>query len=583
MKQYSLPEQLYEEWMDELDVSNIKNTCERFSKLRRVSGSADGEAASDYLYQQMTSYGIRADKLSFTGYLSSAVDAHLRITAPVEKEIDTVVCGFSATAECEGELAYDAPSVQDGPAHTNEVNRFSSMAGKILLTRQEAGEVALEAGAAGVLAVISIYPSNDPVPHYLGTSTIWGTPTPDKRHLLHNMPCINITKADGEYLLELMQSGPVHVKLKAAARNGATTATLPIGYIPGAEENFVLLTGHYDSHCVGMTDNGAGDAVILELARLLQAKQHLLKRGVMVCFWAGHEYGQYAGSCWFSDDRWQQLRQCCVGHVNIDVAGCSGATQIRARTTRMEGKDFTDELIRAYTGNEPLPYIPLPHVGEQSFLGRQVPVTIMLKYEAPEAQCDFWGAGGGYWWHSRDDTLDKVDYAIAERDLKINARMLSRLLNSEHLPVRMNDFLAESERLLQDIDANLSPDFDLSPVYPVLERLKAAVARLETELPARSGTDDIIKRVAGELIRLQFTYSPAHEYDRLGVPSNFQKFRQAQGLNRENTGVDEYLFVQTDFVRQRNRLIGGYEQIIEAIEYQLLRWAWKDREHPRAL
>ena len=60
--------------------------------------------------------------------------------------------------------------------------------------------------------------------------------------------------------------------------------------------------------------------------------------------------------------------------------------------------------------------------------------------------------------------------------------------------------------------------------------------------------------------------------DRLGIPANFQKFRAAMGATRENTDAETFLFLKTDFLRQRNRLCGELDRIIEQIDYQLLKW-----------
>lgn len=48
--------------------------------------------------------------------------------------------------------------------------------------------------------------------------------------------------------------------------------------------------------------------------------------------------GNMPGSTWYSDTYFEQLRDHCVAHINIDIAGCSNAKQIRARTTRMRAR-----------------------------------------------------------------------------------------------------------------------------------------------------------------------------------------------------------------------------------------------------
>ena len=556
---------------------NIMADCQVFGALERFSGSADAEKAASHILNRLEEYGIDHKALEFTGYLSRGLSAELKVISPFQKEYDVLACGFSASVEAlEGELYYDFMSEQEELTQKENKLRFADFQDKIIITRHSANRVVREAQAAGARGVIAIYPTPDPVPHYLGTGAIWGNPTPDNAWLLHSMPCINCTLEAGEELIEACRKGRVWISMTTRVSTGPTRCTIPTAYIPGAKENFVLISGHYDAHGYGMTDNGAGDAILLEMARVFHQNRNSLQRSILFCWWSGHEDCPYAGSTWFADNYWQELRDRCVAHVNVDVTGCRNALQIRARTTRMEGKEFTDSLIKEFTGRDPLPYIPLPHVGEQSFLGREIPITVMFKYEADPKTSNFAGVGGGYWWHTRDDTIDKVDYEICMRDAGINTKMACQILNAPHLPVNMIQFSQETENLLREIDNGLGPDFDLSPVYPKLKELQEALTRLTEAIPRHKDTDAIIKKVAGEMIRIQFTYRSPYEYDRLGTPSNFQKFRAAMGVDRGNTDPEPYLFLQTDFVRHRNRFIGEMDKIIDTIRYQLLKWRFED-------
>lgn len=98
------------------------------------------------------------------------------------------------------------------------------------------------------------------------------------------------------------------------------------------------------------------------------------------------------------------------------------------------------------------------------------------------------------------------------------------------------------------------------------------IRELEEEIPKHDDTDAILQKVAGGLIQVEYTYTPPYDYDRLGIPANFQKFRAAMGATRENTDAETFLFLKTDFLRQRNRLCGELDRIIEQIDYQLLKW-----------
>lgn len=567
------PLELFEQIALRIAKSNLGETTRRFSTLHRASGTPDAEEAADYLLQKLEEYGIPHRRLRFTGYMSRAVDASLEMLSPQKTEFDVVPCGFTKNVtNLEGEVFYDALCEKERLTYQEQAERFRGAAGKFVLTKIYCSDVVLEAAAAGAIGVIGMYNGPGESPHYFGASNHNGAPTPENRHLLPQLPCVDCTRAAGKTILKAMEQGPVRVRMSARAETGPTEASIPVAFIQGTEENFVLMDGHYDCHCTGMTDNGGGDAILLELTRVFHEMRHLLRRSILVCWWAGHEFGQYAGSTWYSDTYFEQLRDHCVAHINIDIAGCSNAKQIRARTTRMEGQAFTEGLIRKYTGQEPKPYIQLPHLGEQSFLGREVPITIMLKYEA--LQSDTGGnVGGGNWWHSREDTLDKVDLDIAMRDAAINAEMICRIVNGRHLPVQMSEYLQESGRLLREIDGELTPEeFDLAPAFEKLAAVQAKVRELEEEIPKHDDTDAILQKVAGGLIQVEYTYTPPYDYDRLGIPANFQKFRAAMGATRENTDAETFLFLKTDFLRQRNRLCGELDRIIEQIDYQLLKW-----------
>lgn len=568
---------LTEAVMSEIRQENIEETTIAFSHWKRASASPDAEAAADYLLEKLEEYGIPHQRLLFSGYMSSAVSASLEILGENSRSFDVVPCGFTKnTEDLVGELYYDSLSEKTNLTNIQKEERFEAFKGKIILTREYCSDIAYEAAAAGALGIIGMYNSPEEVPHYFGASNHNGAPTPDNRHLLPTLPCIDCTKSAGEYLIAQMRKGPVRVRMSALADTGVKLASIPVAFIQGSEENFVMMDGHYDSHCEGMTDNGAGDAIILELARCLHKNRHLLKRSILVCWWAGHEFGQYAGSTWFSDTYFEKLRDRCVAHINIDVAGSRGAERIRARTTQMEGRNFTAERIQRFTGFEAQPYIQLPHLGEQSFLGREVPITIMLKYEAAPEKQKVWPVGGGYWWHSREDTLDKVDYANAMRDAKINAEMICEIANSRHLPVDMPAFLAEMRKLLLEIASALNQDFELAPVFSHLERLEKKVLELCDAMKGQQETDTIVQKTAGALIQMVYTYTSPYEYDKLAVPANFQKFRAAMNVTRENTDAATYLFLQTDFLRQRNRLVGEMDRLYDVIELQLMRWKYEE-------
>lgn len=166
-------------------------------------------------------------------------------------------------------------------------------------------------------------------------------------------------------------------------------------------------------------------------------------------------------------------------------------------------------------------------------------------HEASPDKVNIWPVGGGYWWHSREDTLDKVDFANALRDANINAEMICEVANSTQFPVDILSYMGETRRMLQEIQCGLEGEFDLSPVFPHLDILQEKAQQFCRALKGRTNTDREIKKIAGDLVNMNFNYSDPYNYDRLSLPATFPKLRAAMGVTKDNADNKSYLFIQT--------------------------------------
>lgn len=559
--------------LEAINFNNIFAAVERYNELFRYTGSPDGEAAVDYIMDKMTEYNIPAKRIRYDAYLSLPLSAHVDLVSPGNKRYKVIANVYSGNADgLQGELYYDYMSAQKGLSQKQNVQRFAEFKDKIVITRDAEGDYAKAAYDAGAIGVIHIWPSGEPLHHHGTVGTVWGTPVPSDLHKFPYIPFVEMTKGDGEELLALLEKGKVTVAVTTKMENGIKRTSMPVATIKGAGEKYVLISAHYDSWYEGITDNAVSDAILIELARIFNEKKNELKRSVVIAWWSGHSDGRYAGSTWFCDNNWEELTQNCVAHINIDLAGCKNADQIRARTTLMEGKAFTDNVIKEFTGNEPKPYIPMIRGADQSFWGNRIPISIMLKYEPLPENCDFQCPSGGAWWHTDADTIDKLDVDILKRDARINAKMACLILNAEQLPVDIAGYINEMERFLTEIDSKLNEDFDLTPVFSRIEKLKEAAGKLAEASRTVQDNDDIIKKVAGELTRLTYSYSSPYYQDSAVASQPFQLLCKAAGLTRENSYADYYLFTRNEFVRQRNRLVGQIDRLIDDIDYQMLKW-----------
>ena len=277
-----------------------------------------------------------------------------------------------------------------------------------------------------------------------------------------------------------------------------------------------------------------------------------------------------------------------MAHINLDICGCVGSNAVKLAMSGMEGKKFNDEFLAKYNTGKPRPYTNLDRNSDQTFWGVLTPVSIAPSFFVDEKAApaeskplitteatvpSAFGADGPYfWWHTIYDTLDKVDPDVMIRDMKVGTELTCRYANEEIFPVDMPGFMDEMKEYFQEFKKKLNSDFDISPLLPIVDETDKLVRELASEIPNHKDTDDIIKKVAGTLNMLKFTYSSPYEHDHAAEHAPYCAFSNACSYDKATTPDDDYLFARTDFVRQRNRMVLELEALNETIKTQFIKW-----------
>jgi hypothetical protein len=201
-----------------------------------------------------------------------------------------------------------------------------------------------------------------------------------------------------------------------------------------------------DSWHLGAMDNGTANAAQLEIARLLATRPRY--RGLRLAFWSGHSHGRYAGSAWYADQFWPELSERCAVHINVDSLGGRGADHITGAFAMPETVEVAREVLAALTG-EQFVGTPPGRSGDQSFFGIGIPSLLMTVSEHPASSPGFSRdssvAGNlGWWWHTTEDTIDKIDPANLRRDTAIYLGCVSEFCRSPVLPL---DYAAAAAEL----------------------------------------------------------------------------------------------------------------------------------------
>jgi hypothetical protein len=540
----------------------------------RISGSEDESKAFAYVADVCRSFGMRVEQHQADALVSWPGPATLEVLAPERRSFPCITHSFAVPTPpggIEGEVVDERDASSD------------ALRGKIVISDGLANPgKGMAHEAAGVLAQINV---NDRYVHEMIISPVWGSPTPQTAHLLPNLVSISVNEADGAELRRLAASGTLRVRITAEVDTRWRQIPVLTAEISGQEDRFVLFSGHIDSWHYGAMDNGTANATMLEVARLLSARQGQLRRGMRLAFWSGHSHARYSGSTWYADQFWPELHARCVGHVNVDSVGGIGATILSEGNSMAETVGFAGRAIKEIAGQE-LEYKRFGRAGDQSFNGIGLPAMFMSLSGQPadgpssaveEQMARLLGGGRGrsgglgWWWHTTEDTMDKIDRDFLVRDASIYALTLWRLCTEAILPFDYGATANELLGVLHDL-ANIAGDrLDLSALAAEAaalladtERLRAACAAAgdETRIAA---LNNCIIALGRALTPINYTASGEYEHD-LALPAQpipaLQPVRQLATLDPAS---DEAHLLRIQLGRARNRVWHGLHRARAAI------------------
>lgn len=546
----------------------------------RLSGTPAERRAAGYIKSQFDAMGVPMVLHEIDAYVSFPVRARIEVEGPVSRRIEARACAHSASTTAAG-VAADLVYVGGGGADdyagaTAEGTITMSELAKPPARPQKARFAAQNGALAHIVSNWGPAGCNA-VP--MGTcKAIWGNPSASNIASLPKIPVVGISRADAEWLQKQMKSGPVRLRIFCEVESRWEKVILPVARIEGTEdpESFVLIAGHYDAWGPGATDNATGNAIITEIARVLSAHSDRLRRSVVLAFWPGHENGIMSGSSWFVDEHWDDFSRNCVFTITVDQAGLVQATEPRAYCTR-EVAVFHTSVASKVFGREDLTSEPLQRAGDQSFFGLGIP-SIYATHEPSRALKDEWGgAVFGWWYHSDQDTVDKVDPEVLLADARMNAALAWEIATTLMLPFDYSssvDRLLARARELAAVDARLK----ISTLVEQLEKLRALLAELlrirdglsaEAGAASVAGYNRLIREVGARLSAAAATISGRWMQDDYGLASLSRPFPGLDILPRlaaEGPDAEFFKLNWTDAARQRNRIHDLLAEASSAVE-----------------
>ncbi|HYZ61111.1 MAG TPA: M28 family peptidase [Acetobacteraceae bacterium] len=564
-------------FLDQVSLDLPWGLVEQFSTMPRWR-PADVNAAADIIAARLERIGVPHEVHEPDLYLSiplsaSVEAAGLAFRAKPPSSCPSVPAGLTADlvelhANPKALRSYnrDVSTLFGGSiGSADEVRR--KIGGKIVVM-SGFGNPALtslieEWGGAGLIAV------NPGVDIHWGTcTTIWGNPDLSDLPRKPKIPVVAVNNPDGERLKQMAREGG-HATIRTEMQEGWFKQKIPVATIKGQDpDSFLLVHGHYDSWDVGVGDNATGDACLLELARVLWAERHALRRSVKVAWWPGHSTGRYAGSTWFTDRFAQELDEHCIAQVNCDSPGCRWATSYHQTRAFTESAALASQAIRDVVPDADVQTMRPPQAGDYSFNNIGLPSWYMLSSTMPEAlrreknYYDVSGCGANIAWHTENDTLEIADRDVLMTDMRIYLLSILRAVNAEVLPfdwaATCDEFLGTIARYEQASQGMA----DLGPARAATEQLKAALAGLaEAPLRARNRAIQALSRI---LVPINLTRESRFRHD----PAYTVPPLPTLAVAAELPGMDEATrrFGEVELLRGQNRYVAAIREATRIVE-----------------
>ncbi len=530
-----------------VSVDHLRRHNAEIAKGVRLSGSADEAEAFAYIAAQCRSYGMAVEQYAIDAYVSLPGAASLSVVMPERREIESITHSASAATGAEG---LDGQLVYAGAGLAADY-ALVDVRGKIaLVDGLAAPPKAFAADDAGVLGIVCI---NPPEFHEMTVSPVWGTPTLETASRLPKVVAISVRKDDGDELKALLERGSVTVRITADVDTGWRSIPTLTAEFPGtAEDRYILFSGHVDSWHHGAMDNASANATMLEIGRVLSEHRSELRRGLRLAFWSGHSHARYASSAWYADNFWLDLRDHCVCHINSESTGAVGADLLVA-AGMAETWQFAAGPIRDVAGQE-LRYQRMGRSHDQSFTGVGIPSVLCGLAAQP-------GGGLGWWHHTTDDTLDKIDPVNLVRDTQIYLLTCWRLCTLSTLPFNFAETARELRDRLRALEESAGSRFDLTPLITEADAFHAAAERLNRAISeagdAAARTEQLnttIMAVSHALIPVNYTKAGPYEVDLALANPVLPGLAAVASLGDMEATGDDAGFLCTRLIRERNRV-----------------------------
>lgn len=517
-----------------------------FARWVKLSGTPEELQSLHYVKAKLDEYGFRTELVMH--------DAYISLPGKASVTVDNVA--LKAITHSHGQPGTVRARVVDVGDGTAADFAGKDVKGCIVLAQGIANPATARlASLAGAAAQLHISPHEHI--HEMCISPVWGSPTSATIADMPSTVACSIAYDDGMALKARLAKGEnPAVVLEAEVDTSWRKTPILVAEMaaPGAgpEDPFVLFSGHHDTWYYGVMDNGSANATMLETARVLAGRQAEWSRGLRLCFWSGHSHGRYSGSVWYVDEHWDELDRRCVAHVNVDSTGGVGASVLENAAAVSELTTLAAEAVGQRTGHGYLGKRKsrssddsLPGVGVPSMFGalsEQAPGTVKMRNSL------------GWWWHTPEDLIDKLDEANLVRDTQVFVHAVGRLVGDAVVPL---DYAAHARALLEElgrVQGAVGGRFALDVLWKFAQALKEKAEKLGTSKAGAEAVNAALMKASRALVPVDYARGDRFTHEPALPMAPWATMDPIRALAKTVDGSPEAQFATVEAMRARNRM-----------------------------
>ncbi len=383
------------EWIGKTYLSDFGwNVLEDLAEIGARLGASEGERKGhDRVRKAFRKAGLRnINEHTFQMTRWRRSGAGVKLNKPRDRTFDAIALPGSPSGQVRGEVEHLHHGLPEDFENRN-------LSGKIVIARSDVPSYydrwihrrekyyrAVDAGADAFVFQNHVEGCLPPTGSLGGGEKVLG-----------EIPAVGISKETGAHIQRYTQNSQVEGTVEVQAQIDEGTSQNVTGEVGPDTDETILVGAHVDGHDISQAaiDNGAGTAIVCEIARILSDLEDQLKTRVRLIGFGAEELGLIGSQRYARDHALDDLKLV----VNCD--GIGRGRNMKVHTNEFEGITPIVESVadRAHHPIEAVPEMVL-HSDHWPFVWNGVP-GIMVSSETGEQ-----GRGFG---HTYADTLEKVD------------------------------------------------------------------------------------------------------------------------------------------------------------------------------